>query len=404
MMQNQIQCPKCGEIFQIGENYYNQIVNQIKDKEIQKRVQEKEEQFKVEIDNALKNAILETEKKFEKDLSNKSIEIAQLKSQLSTNEKDRELAVKNATSTKDKEIYKKEQDINNLNREIENLKKESENNERNIKEKYEGKLKEKDELIAQYKDFKARQNVKLLGETLEQHCEIEFNKFRTLGFQNSYFEKDNDIHTGSKGDYIFRELDEDKSEIISIMFEMKNEGDLTATKKKNEDFLKKLDKDRTDKKCEYAVLVSMLEMDNEYYNSGIVDMSYKYPKMYVIRPQFFIPLITLLKNAALKSLSYKKALILQQNENIDITNFENEMNEFKEQFSRNYGLAKDKFEKAIKHIDETIRHLQNVRSELLGSENQLRLANEKAEKLSIKKLTKNNPTMMTKFNELKKSD
>ncbi len=403
-MQNQIKCPKCGEIFQIDENSYNQIVIQIKDKEFQKRLQEKEEQFKAEKDNALRTTILETEKKYEKDLSDKSIEIEKLKSLLSTNEKDKELAIKDATSKKDEEIYKKEQDINNLNREIDKLKIETENNERNIKEKYEEQLKEKDELIAQYKDFKARQNVKLLGENLEQHCEIEFNKLRTLGFQNAYFEKDNDTHTGSKGDYIFREYDEDKSEIISIMFEMKNESDTATTKKKNEDFLKKLDKDRKDKNCEYAVLVSMLEMDNEYYNSGIVDMSYRYPKMYVIRPQFFIPLITLLKNAALKSLDYKRALVLQQNENIDITNFENEMNEFKEQFSRNYGIAKNKFKEAIKQIDETIEHLQKVRSELLGSENQLRLANEKAEKLTIKKLTKNNPTMLTKFENLKKPD
>ncbi len=397
---NQIKCPKCGEVFQIDESAYMAIVNQIRDKEFNKRILEKEEQYKVDKENALKTTKLEIEKNYEKELSSKDIEIQQLKSQIATNKTEMELAVNKAVLDKDKEIADKAQEIISLKGQLKNDEKDYQLREKNIKENYEGQLKLKDEQIAQYKDFKARQSVKLLGETLEQHCEVEFNKLRALGFQNAYFEKDNDIHTGSKGDYIFREFDDDKSEIISIMFEMKNEADTTATKKKNEDFLKELDKDRREKNCEYAVLVSMLETDSDYYNSGIVDVSYKYPKMYVIRPQFFIPLITLLKNAATKSLDYKKALIIERSQNIDITNFERDMNDFKDKFSRNYRLASEKFFKAIEEIDKTIAHLQNTKEALLGSENNLRLANDKAEALSIKKLTKNNPTMLAKFNEL----
>ncbi|MCI9406842.1 MAG: DUF2130 domain-containing protein [Clostridia bacterium] len=397
---NQIKCPKCGEVFQIDESAYMAIVNQIRDKEFNKRILEKEEQYKVDKENALKTTKLEIEKNYEKELSSKDIEIQQLKSQIATNKTEMELAVNKAVLDKDKEIADKAQEIISLKGQLKNDEKDYQLREKNIKENYEGQLKLKDEQIAQYKDFKARQSVKLLGETLEQHCEVEFNKLRALGFQNAYFEKDNDIHTGSKGDYIFREFDDDKSEIISIMFEMKNEADTTATKKKNEDFLKELDKDRREKNCEYAVLVSMLETDNDYYNSGIVDVSYKYPKMYVIRPQFFIPLITLLKNAATKSLDYKKALIIERSQNIDITNFERDMNDFKDKFSRNYRLASEKFFTAIEEIDKTIAHLQKTKEALLGSENNLRLANDKAEALSIKKLTKNNPTMLAKFNEL----
>ena len=400
LIMNQIKCPKCGEVFQIDESAYMAIVNQIRDKEFNKRILEKEEQYKVDKENALKTTKLEIEKNYEKELSSKDIEIQQLKSQIATNKTEMELAVNKAVLDKDKEIADKAQEIISLKGQLKNDEKDYQLREKNIKENYEGQLKLKDEQIAQYKDFKARQSVKLLGETLEQHCEVEFNKLRALGFQNAYFEKDNDIHTGSKGDYIFREFDDDKSEIISIMFEMKNEADTTATKKKNEDFLKELDKDRREKNCEYAVLVSMLETDSDYYNSGIVDVSYKYPKMYVIRPQFFIPLITLLKNAATKSLDYKKALIIERSQNIDITNFERDMNDFKDKFSRNYRLASEKFFTAIEEIDKTIAHLQKTKEALLGSENNLRLANDKAEALSIKKLTKNNPTMLAKFNEL----
>ena len=240
----------------------------------------------------------------------------------------------------------------------------------------------------------------MVGESLEQHCEIEFNKLRATGFQNAYFEKDNDARTGSKGDYIYREADEDGTEFISIMFEMKNEMDATATKKKNEDFFKELDKDRREKNCEYAVLVSMLESENELYNTGIVDVSYRYPKMYVIRPQFFIPIITLLRNAAQNSLEYRKELSVIKAQNIDISNFENDLNEFKDKFSRNYRLASEKFKKAIEEIDKTIDHLQKTKEALMSSENNLRLANNKAEDLSIKRLTRNNPTMAAKFAEL----
>ena len=272
-----------------------------------------------------------------------------------------------------------------------------------LKEKYETELRFKDEEIARYKDFKAKLSTKMIGESLEQHCEISFNQLRATGFQNAYFEKDNDARTGSKGDYIFRDVDSDGNEYISIMFEMKNEADTTSTKKKNDDFLKELDKDRKEKDCEYAILVSMLEPDNELYNNGIVDMSHKYPKMYVIRPQFFIPIITLLRNAAQNSIEYKKELINIKAQNIDISNFEAEMNDFKEKFAKNYELASKKFKTAIEEIDKTIDHLQKTKDALLSSENNLRLANNKASDLTIKRLTKNNPTMQEKFDALNKN-
>ena len=272
--------------------------------------------------------------------------------------------------------------------------------EQSLKDKYSEQLKAKDTEIAFYKDLKARMSTKMVGETLEQHCEIEFNKLRSTGFQNAYFEKDNDARTGSKGDYIYKESTEDGIEFISIMFEMKNEIDTTSSKHKNEDFFKELDKDRNEKGCEYAILVSLLESDNELYNSGIVDVSHKYPKMYVIRPQFFIPIITLLRNAALKSIDYRRQVIEYKNQNIDISNFEAEMNDFKDKFGRNYQLASDKFRKAIEEIDKTIDHLQKTKDALLSSENNLRIANNKAQDLSVKKLTRNNPTMKRKFEEL----
>ena len=269
-----------------------------------------------------------------------------------------------------------------------------------MKEQYENQLRFKDEEIERYKDFKAKLSTKMVGETLEQHCEIEFNRLRATGFQNAYFEKDNDAKSGSKGDYIYRDIDAEGGEFISIMFEMKNEMDTTSTKKKNEDFLKELDKDRREKNCEYAVLVSLLEPENELYNSGIVDVSHKYQKMYVIRPQFFIPIITMLRNAALNALEYRRELALIKAQNIDVSNFEAEMNDFKDKFSRNFRLASEKFHKAIEEIDKTIDHLQKTKEALLSSENNLRLANNKAEDLSIKRLTRNNPTMQAKFAEL----
>ena len=273
--------------------------------------------------------------------------------------------------------------------------------ESTLKAEYNAMLKAKDEAIEFYKDLKTKMSTKMVGETLEQHCEIEFNKLRATGFQNAYFEKDNDARTGSKGDYIFRDKTDDGVEFISIMFEMKNEMDTTATKHKNEDFFKELDKDRKEKSCEYAVLVSLLESDNELYNSGIVDVSHKYEKMYVIRPQFFIPIITLLRNAALNSVDYKRQLMDIREQNIDISHFEDDMNDFKEKFARNYDIASRKFKTAVEEIDKTIQHLQKTKENLLSSENNLRLANNKAEELSIKKLTKNNPTMAQKFAELK---
>lgn len=297
-------------------------------------------------------------------------------------------------------MQQKETTILELENQIKLKNNEWELKEKSLCEKHAGEIKRKDDEIAYYKDFETRQSTKMIGESLEQHCETEFNKLRATAFQNAYFEKDNDIKTGSKGDFIYREYSNDGVEFISIMFEMKNEMDTTATKHKNEDFFKELDKDRKEKNCEYAVLVTMLEADNEYYNSGIVDVSYKYPKMYVVRPQFFIPIITVLRNAALNSLQYRHELELVRNQNIDITHFEEDINDFKDKFSRNVRLASEKFQKAIDEIDKTIDHLQKTKEALLSSENNLRLANNKAEDLTIKKLTKGNPTMAAKFAEL----
>lgn len=424
----EIKCPKCGEVFQVDESGYAAIVKQIRDREFQKEVYERETQFKARLEAlekdrqlAIKNAI-----------TVKDAEIAELKAQISANDKHNKLTVSEAVAVKDKEItalqarlasyemekrlavsevvFKNErvlaaknQELLQLANQIEANEKENKIREQSIKDGYEEKLRSKDEQIAYYKDFKARQSTKMIGESLEQHCLIEFNKLRATAFRNAYFEKDNDARSGSKGDFIFREYDDEGTEFISIMFEMKNEADETATKHKNEDFLKELDKDRKEKNCEYAVLVSLLEADNELYNNGIVDVSYRYPKMYVIRPQFFIPMITLLRNAAANSLQYKKELATIKNQNIDISHFEEDMNEFKEKFSRNYRLASEKFKKAIDEIDKTIDHLQKTKEALLSSENNLRLANNKAEDLSIKRLTRNNPTMQAKFAELEAS-
>ena len=386
----EIKCPKCGEYFTIDESGYASIVKQVRDHEFSKDIEERKAQIEQSKETEIKLALSEKDK-----------EIADLKSKLEIMESARKLEISEAVLEKEREISEHKEKIALLNGQIENSEKSAKLKEQTIKETYEEKLKTKDEQIAYYKDFKARQSTKMVGESLEQHCEIEFNKLRATGFQNAYFEKDNDARTGSKGDFIFRETAEDGTEFISIMFEMKNEMDETATKHKNEDFLKELDKDRNEKGCEYAVLVSMLEADSEFYNTGIVDMSHRYPKMYVIRPQFFIPIITLLRNAALSSLSYKKELAVIRNQNIDISNFEAEMNDFKDRFARDYRLASDKFKKAIDEIDKTIDHLQKTKDALLSSENHLRLANNKAEDLSIKRLTRNNPTMAAKFEELK---
>ena len=423
---NEIKCPKCGTIFNINETDYDSIVKQIRDKEFIREIELREKQYLIDKENAIKIAENDIEKKFNEKINKKDLEISELKNEIKnkvneiTNKLDKEyndkihkkileisnlenklkiinteneLAMKDVINDKDKEI-------NELNNKLTLNNNEYLIKEKNIKESYEEKLKLKDEQISYYKDFKARQSTKMIGESLEVHCSNEFNKLRPL-FKNSYFEKDNDIKTGSKGDFVFRDYDDDGMEIVSIMFEMKNEADKTSTKHKNEDFLKELDKDRNEKKCEYAVLVSLLEIDNEYYNTGIVDVSYKYDKMYVIRPQFFVPLITLIRNLALNSLKYKQELQIIQNQNIDISHFEENINSFKEGFGRNYRLASEKFKKAIEEIDKTIDHLQKTKEALLSSENNLRLANNKAEDLTIKKLTNNNETMTKMFEELK---
>lgn len=409
----EIKCPKCGEIFQVDESGYAAIVKQVRDKEFEKEIISRESQFQNEKEAAIKLAQSETERKYqdiiinkEKELFNttaqKNVEILELKAKIESYEKDKNLELNKFEIEKEKALAEKDKQIAELTNKIETNEKENLLKELSLKEQYKIQLQFKEEEIARYKDFKAKLSTKMVGESLEQHCELEFNKLRATGFQNAYFEKDNDAKTGSKGDYIFREANPEGIEIVSIMFEMKNEMDTTSTKKKNEDFLKELDKDRREKNCEYAVLVSLLEPENELYNSGIVDMSHKFPKMYVIRPQFFIPIITLLRNAALNSLQYKQELAIIRSQNIDISNFEESMNDFKEKFARNYEIASKKFKTAIEEIDKTIDHLQKTKEALLSSENNLRLANNKAEDLSIKRLTKNNPTMAAKFAELKK--
>lgn len=321
-------------------------------------------------------------------------EIQALRSQLNAATKDQQLAVTQALSTveKERDEFKSRFEQTQLEKRLA---------EQSLKEKFEIQIKDRDEAIERLKDLKAKLSTKMVGETLEQHCETEFNRIRATGFPRAYFEKDNDASNGSKGDYIFKDADDAGTEIVSIMFEMKNESDTTATKKKNEDFFKELDKDRTEKGCEYAVLVSLLEPESELYNTGIVDVSYRYSKMYVVRPQFFIPIITLLRNAAMNSLKYKTELALVKSQNIDITNFENQLDTFKDAFARNYDLASKRFEKAIEEIDKSIDHLQKTKEALLGTDRNLRLANDKAQDVTIKKLTRGNPTMAAKFAELK---
>ena len=418
---NEIKCPKCGTTFQIDESYYDSIIKQIKTKEFNQELEKREQLILNEQKNAIKLQEITLEKEFNNKIQEKELEISKLTNKLESIEKEKQEKIDNTKSYLEniyQEKYnklnlkivdlenslklKEMENKNNLNElknklEIEN--KEYKIKEQNIKEVYENKLKSKDEIIDYYKDLKARQSTKMIGESLEKHCQEEFNKLRPL-FKSAYFEKDNDIKTGSKGDFIFRDY-YDNQEFVSIMFEMKNEDDKTATKHKNEDFFKELDKDRKEKNCEYAVLVSLLEIDNEYYNTGITDVSYKYPKMYVIRPQFFIPIITLIRGACMNTLNYKLELEELKNQNIDISNFENNMNAFKEGFARNYRLASDKFKKAIEEIDKTIEHLQKTKESLLSSENNLRIANNKADDLTIKKLCNNAKSVEKMFEELK---
>ena len=409
---HEIKCPKCGEVFQVDESGYAELLSQVRNEafedELHKRARELEEKNK----NDIKMAQMEQEKSFnaamtnkDKAIADKEMEIQQLKSKLEMNDSQQKLAITEAVSNKDKILAEKEAEIIRLKSQIDNQKAENALKEKNIEENYKNQLKLKDEQIEQYKEFKARQSTKMVGESLEQHCQNQFNSIRMTAFPNAYFEKDNLVsESGSKGDFIFRETDGDGVEFISIMFEMKNEMETTATKHKNEDFFKELDKDRNEKHCEYAVLVSLLESDNDFYNNGIVDVSYKYPKMYVIRPQFFIPMITLLRNAALNSLQYQRELQEVRNQQLDLVNFETNMQDFKDAFGRNYRLASEKYQTAIDEIDKTIDHLEKVKKALMSSENNLRLANDKAEDLSIKKLTKNAPSVRQMFDELKKDD
>ena len=393
---NEIKCPKCGTIFQISEQDYDSILKQVRNEEFDKELKVREEVAKKEQEAAIKLTENAVSKKFSDEINKRELEIQELRNELKAKELESKLAIKTALEEENEKIYELKNKI------------ESNQNEYLLKEKtlissYEDKIKTRDEQIAYYKDFKAKQSTKMIGESLEQHCSILFNRIRPMFGSKTYFEKDNDSKTGSKGDFIFRDYDKDGEEIVSIMFEMKNEADMTATKHKNEDFLKELDKDRKEKKCEYAVLVSLLEIDNALYNDGIVDMSHKYEKMYVIRPQFFIPIITLIRNLSLNCLGYKRKLALVENQHIDISNFEKNINTFKEGFGRNYRLASEKFAKAIEEIDKTIDHLYKTKDALINSENQLRLANNKIDDLTIKKLTHGNETMTKMFEELKES-
>ncbi len=429
---NEIICPHCHKAFKVDEAGYANILKQVRDSEFEKDIHarlelaEKEKQSAIELAKekvsnelqktsadkdaeikelkakleagetakklAVTEALNEIQKQLQDQSAQKDLQIQELKSQLQAKQLQEQIAVKDAVSLV-------EQERDRLKSALESADIQKKLAEQSLKEKYETQIKDRDDAIERLRDMKAKLSTKMVGETLEQHCEVEFNRIRATAFPKAYFEKDNDASSGSKGDFIFRDKDSEDTEVVSIMFEMKNESDTTATKKKNEDFFKELDKDRNEKKCEYAVLVSLLEPDNELYNTGIVDVSHKYPKMYVIRPQFFIPMITLLRNANLNSLQYKQELALVKAQNIDVTNFENDLNKFKEAFSRNYDLASRQFQTAIDEIDKSINHLQKTREALLKSDNNLRLANDKAQDVTVKKLTRNNPTMKAKFED-----
>ncbi len=437
---NEIKCPHCQTVFTIDENSYADIVSQVRNKEfaedVHKQLEFAKKQFETEkalakeqekrlydeeranfeqkilsLELALKNADVKEEKNVQEALHQKEKEFSALQAELDQLKQQLQFKEVELSQKFQEDLHAKERTILELKQAKELQQKEQEVQQTALKEKYELELrskkdqfelelKAKDEAIAFYKDFKAKQSTKMVGESLEQHCEIEFNRLRMTAFPRAEFGKDNDAKTGSKGDYIYREYDENGIEILSIMFEMKNENDETATKKKNEHFFKELDKDRHEKQCEYAIIVSLLEADNELYNTGIVDVSYQYPKMYVVRPQFFIPIITLLRNAALNSLQYKQELALMRDQHIDITHFEEDLETFKKGFARNYELASKKFQSAIDEIDKTIKSLEKTKAALLSSENNLRLANNKAEDLTVKKLVKNNPTMKQRFEEL----
>jgi len=412
---NEIICPNCSKAFKVDETGYADILKQVRDHNYEEELEKRLYLAEKEKENAVHLALADQKNLIQDEMAKKDIEIIELRAK-NERELSEKLAQKDSliaemnTTIQNSEMNKKltvseaikliEKERDDLVNKLEKKETEKELLEISLKEKHNAELKVKDDEIAFRKDMKLKLSTKMLGETLEQHCENEFNKLRSIAFSKAYFEKDNNSKTGSKGDYIYRDFDDSNNEIVSIMFEMKNEADDTSSKKKNDDFLKELDKDRTEKKCEYAVLVSLLEADSELYNVGIVDVSYKYTKMYVVRPQFFIPIITLLRNAAMNSLAYKLELALVKNQNIDITNFEDNVTKFKEGFAKNYDLASRKFNEAIAGIDKTINQLQKTKEDLLSSENNLRLANKKTEDLTIKKLTQGNPTMKAKFDEL----
>jgi len=430
IIMNEIICPNCKKAFKVDEAGFAEILKQVRNHQFEEELQERlklaereknseieltKEKFKSHLQEQLSKKDAEiSQLKSVKELeitgkvSEKEKEILELKAKIEKAETEKKLAISEAVQKVEKEKNNLEQEKTELRNKLGNKDLEKELSEKSLKEQFNEKLKSKDEIIKfkdeeidRVKEMKARLSTKMLGETLEQHCEVEFNKLRATAFQNVYFEKDNDSRSGSKGDFIFREFDDSGNEIISIMFEMKNEADQTASKKRNEDFFRELDKDRSEKKCEYAVMVSLLESENEFYNTGIVDVSHRFPKMYVVRPQFFIPIITLLRNAAMNYLQYKKELALVKNQNIDITNFEEKIDAFKQGFAKNYELASRQFKTAVDEIDKTIIHLQKTKDALLSSVNNLRLANNKAEDLTIKKLTYGNPTMKEKFDDLK---
>lgn len=463
---HEIICPHCGKAFKIDEAGYADIIKQVRNKEFDKQLHERLELAEKDKLNAIEFTKEKINSEMQKVTSAKDAEIQELKAKLNAGEVTQKLAVTEALKTVEKErdklinelekakqdqetatklveaklskdlqatVTQKDEEIQKLqarldsgdiaqklaiNEAVSIIEKERDElknglkqvelekqlAEKSLKDKYETQIKDRDDAIERLRDMKARLSTKMVGETLEQHCETEFNRIRATAFPRAYFEKDNDASTGSKGDYIFRDTDDAGTEIVSIMFEMKNENDTTATKKKNEDFLKELDKDRTEKGCEYAVLVSLLEPDSELYNTGIVDMFHRFPKMYVVRPQFFLPIITLLRNAAMNSLEYKTELALVKAQNIDVTNFENDLDQFKTAFAKNYDLASRKFQKAIEEIDKSIDHLQKTKDALIGTDRNLRLANDKAQDVTVKKLTRHNPTMASKFAELKEQD
>ncbi len=391
---NEIQCPHCSKAFKVDETGYANILKQVYDHEFENQLSERLTQKEREQAFELKLAKMDADSAIQNLKAEKEVEIERLRSTI----REKESSVQ---ATVDKAVREMEKERDNLKNDLKNSKLEKENSENLLRDKYKTQIRDRDEAIERLKDMKAKLSTKMVGETLEQHCENEFNKLRSTAFQTAYFDKDNDASSGSKGDYIFKDHDENGTEIISIMFEMKNEMDTTATKRKNEDFLQELDKDLNEKGCEYAVLVSLLEPESELYNTGIVDVFYQYPKMYVIRPQFFIPMITLLRNAALNSLKYKTELALVREQNIDITNFETELDAFKTAFGRNYELASKKFTTAIAEIDKSISHLQKTKEALLSTDRNLRLANDKAQDVSVKRLTRRNPTMAAKFDEVR---